>query len=77
MDVAALLIFAIFFTALVVVTTSSQGLLRTSVRRPGLFRLVVVLAAAVTVPVDLYAVSYGTVGPGGATLDDGLTACCY
>lgn len=70
MDVAVLLIFAIFFTALVVVTTSSQGLLRTSVRRPGLFRLVVVLAAAVTVPVDLYAVSYGTVGPGGATLDD-------
>ena len=32
MDVAVLLIFAIFFTALVIATTSSQGLLRTSVR---------------------------------------------
>ena len=33
MDVAVLLIFAICFTALVIATTSSQGPLRTSVRR--------------------------------------------
>jgi hypothetical protein len=70
MDVAVLLIFALFFTALVVVTTSSHGLLRASVRRPRLFQVVIVLAAATTVPVDLYAVVYGTVGPGGTAIED-------
>ncbi len=62
MDVAVLVVFALFFTALVVVTTSAHGRLRASVRRPRLFQLVVFGAAAATVPVDVYAVVYGTVG---------------
>lgn len=69
MDAAVLLIFATFFTTLVVSTATGNGLLRASVRRPLLFRSALVLAAAATVPVDLYAVIYGTVGPNGARLD--------
>ncbi len=68
MDVVVLIVFALFFTALGVVTTTSHGVLRASVRRPRLFQSAVVLAAAATVPVDLYAVVYGTVG--GAALGD-------
>jgi hypothetical protein len=70
MDAAVLIVFALFFSALVVATTASQSVLRTSVRRPRLFHTVVVLAAAATVPVDLYAVVYGTVGPGGVAIDE-------
>lgn len=70
MDAAVLIVFALFFTALVVATTVSHGVLRTSVRRPRLFQTVVVLATAATVPVDLYAVVYGTVGPGGAVIGE-------
>jgi hypothetical protein len=70
MDAVVLLIFAAFFTAMVVSATAGSGLLRGSVRRPGLFQVVAVLAAAATVPVDLYAVIYGTAGPGGAVLAD-------
>lgn len=70
MDAAVLIVFALFFTALVVATTSGNSLLRTSVRRPRLFQTVVVLATAATVPVDLYAVVYGTVGPGGIAIDE-------
>jgi hypothetical protein len=66
MDVAALLLFALFFTAVVVSTTSRHQLLRTSVGRPRLFQITVVGAAAVTVPVDLYAVVHGAIGPVGA-----------
>jgi hypothetical protein len=61
MDVAVLVVFALFFTALVVVTTSAHGRMRASVRRPRLFQLVVVGAAGATVPVDVHAVVYGTV----------------
>jgi hypothetical protein len=70
MDVAVLLIFAVFFTGLVVLTTTGNGRLRAAVRRPRLFQLVVAAAAAATVPVDVYAVLYGTVGPGGAAIED-------
>jgi hypothetical protein len=70
MDVAVLLLFASFITAVVVATLSRHEMLRTSVRRPRLFLLAVVGAAAATVPVDLYAVVYGTVGPGGARLGE-------
>ncbi|WBQ02869.1 hypothetical protein [Kribbella sp. CA-293567] len=70
MDVVVLVVFALFFTALVVVTTTSHGVLRASVRRPRLFQAAVVLAAAGTVPVDLYAVIYGTVGPGGTAISE-------
>ncbi|MEU4396263.1 hypothetical protein [Kribbella sp. NPDC023855] len=70
MDVVVLIVFALFFTALVIATTTSHGLLRASVRRPRLFQSVVVFAAAATVPVDLYAVVYGTVGPGGSALGE-------
>jgi hypothetical protein len=66
MDVAVLLLFTLFFTAVVVSATSRHQLLRTSVRRPRLFQVTVLGAAAVTVPVDLYAVVHGTVGPVGA-----------
>ena len=69
MDVVVLIVFALFFTALVVATTAGQ-VLRASVRRPRLFRSVVVLVAAATVPVDLYAVIYGTVGPSGVAIDE-------
>ena len=37
MDVAALLVFAVFFTALVVTTTSRYDILRGSIRRPRAF----------------------------------------
>jgi hypothetical protein len=70
MDGVVLLIFAIFFTGLVIATTNSDGRLRTSVRRPRLFRLAVIGAATATVPLDLYAVIYGTAGPGQAALAD-------
>jgi hypothetical protein len=70
MDGVVLLIFATFFTALVVATTNSDGRLSTSVRRPRLLQLAVIGAAAITVPVDLYAVIYGTAGPGQAALAD-------
>lgn len=66
MDVAVLLLFAAFLTAAVVTTLSRRHV----VRRPRLFQLAVIGAAAVTVPVDLYAVVHGTVGPGGARLGD-------
>lgn len=42
MDVAALLVFAVFFTALVVTTTSRYDVLRASIRRPRLFQLAAV-----------------------------------
>jgi uncharacterized YccA/Bax inhibitor family protein len=61
MDVAVLAVFALFFTALVVVTTSAHGRVRAAVRRPRVFQLVVVGVAAATVPVDVYAVVHGTV----------------
>jgi hypothetical protein len=70
MDAAVLLVFAFFFTAIVILATTPRGGLRTSVRRPRLLQLAVVAAAALTVPVDLYAVVYGTVGPAGASLSD-------
>ncbi|TCC51185.1 hypothetical protein E0H75_13760 [Kribbella capetownensis] len=70
MDVAVLLLFAVFFTALLVRTTSRYDVLRASVGRPRLFQIAAVLAAAVTVPVDVYAVVYGTVGPGAVALED-------
>jgi hypothetical protein len=70
MDVAVLIVFSTFFTGLVVLTTTRNGRVRTFVRRPRLFQLAVIAAAAVTVPVDLYAVLYGTVGPQGAALSD-------
>ncbi len=70
MDVAVLLLFATFITAVAVATVSRHEVLRASVRRPRLLQLAVVGAAAATVPVDLYAVVYGTVGPGGARLGD-------
>lgn len=70
MDVVVLVVFALFFTALAVATATSHGVLRASVRRPRLFQSLVVIAAATTVPVDLYAVVYGTVGPGGAAIGD-------
>jgi hypothetical protein len=69
MDVVVLLTFALFFTALVIATTS-HGFLRSTVRRPRLFQLAVIGFAAATVPVDLYAVIYGTVGPGGVAIED-------
>lgn len=68
MDAAVLLIFATFFTTLVVSTATGKGLLRASVRRPRLFRAALLGAAAVTVPVDLYIVLAGTLGPDGAPL---------
>ncbi|ADB31652.1 hypothetical protein Kfla_2584 [Kribbella flavida DSM 17836] len=61
MDAGVLIVFALFFTALVVLTTSATGRIRASVRRPRLFQLVVVGAAAATVPVNVYAVVYGSV----------------
>lgn len=70
MDAVVLLIFALFFIGLVILTTSGHGRLRAAVRRPRLFQLVVAVAAAATVPVDVYAVIYGTVGPGGAAIED-------
>lgn len=68
MDAAVLLIFATFFTTLVVTTTTGHGLLRASVRRPRLFRAALLGAAVVTVPADLYTVLAGTLGPDGAPL---------
>jgi hypothetical protein len=68
MDGVVLLIFATFFTALVVATINGDGRLCTSVRRPRLFQFAVIGASAVTVPVDLYAVIYDTAGPGQAAL---------
>jgi hypothetical protein len=68
MDVAVLLLFASFITAATVATISRTEVLRTSARRPRLFRFAVVGAAAVTVPADLYAVVYGTVGSHSARL---------
>lgn len=70
MDAVVLIVFALFFTALVTATATGNSVLRASVRRPRLFGTVVVLAAAATVPVDLYAVLYGTVGPGGVAIED-------
>ncbi|WP_433167647.1 hypothetical protein [Kribbella sp. CA-247076] len=63
MDVAVFLLFAVFFTALAVAGTRTD-VLRASLRRPRLFQLTVLGVAAATVPVDLYAVVYGTAGPG-------------
>jgi len=70
MDVAVLLLFALFFTTLTVRTTSRYDVLRRSVGRPRLFQVAAVGAAAVTVPVDLSAIVFDTVGPGGAVLGD-------
>jgi hypothetical protein len=70
MDVVVLLIFALFFTGLFVLTTTGNGRLRAAVRRPRLFQLVVAAVAVVTVPVDVYGVLFGTVGPGGTPIDD-------
>lgn len=70
MVVVVLLIFAAFFITLVVLTSSHQGLLRASVRRPRLFRVALLGAAAGTVPIDLYTGWYGAVGPGGPSLQD-------
>ena len=50
MDVAVLLIFALFFTALVVADDLQYDVLRASIRRPRLFQLAAV-ARRVTVPV--------------------------
>jgi hypothetical protein len=65
MDVAVLLLFALFFAALVVTTTSRYDVLRVSIRRPRVFQLAAVGAAAVAVPLDVYAV-----GPSAAALRD-------
>jgi hypothetical protein len=70
MDAAVLLLFALFFTALVVTTTSRYDVLRVSIRRPRVFQLAAVGAAAITVPVDLYALGYDAAGPAGAPLQD-------
>jgi hypothetical protein len=70
MDAVVLTVFALFFAALTIATITGHSRLRTSVRRPRLFQFVTVLAAAATVPVDLYAVVYGTVGPGGVAIED-------
>lgn len=70
MDVAVLPLFALFFTALVVTTTSKYDVLRVSIRRPRAFQLAAIGAAAVTVPVDLYALGYDATGPAGASLQD-------
>jgi len=70
MDVAVLLLFALFFSAVVVTTTSRYDVLRGSIRRPRVFQLAAVGAAAVTVSVDLYALVYDAVGPGSASLRD-------
>jgi hypothetical protein len=70
MDVVVLLIFAIFFTVLVALTMTGNGRLRAAVRRPRFFQLVVLIAALATVPVDVYAVAYGTVGPRGVAIED-------
>ncbi|WP_202866212.1 hypothetical protein [Kribbella turkmenica] len=70
MDVAVLLVFAFFTTAVAVATMTRTEVLRASVRRPRLFQGAVLGAAAATVPVDLYAVVYGTIGPGGTRLTD-------
>jgi hypothetical protein len=70
MDVVVLLIFALFFTGLAILTTTGNGRLRAAVRRPRLFQLVVAVVAVVTVPIDGYAVLRGTVGPGGAAIED-------
>ena len=70
MDVAVLLLFALFFTALVVTTTSRYDVLRGSIRRPRVFQLAAVGAAAVTVPIDVYAVGYDAFGPTAVALQD-------
>jgi hypothetical protein len=70
MDVVVLLIFAAFFTTLVVSTFTGDGLLRAAVRRPRLFRAALLGAAVATVPLDLYVVLFGTLGPGGAPLSE-------
>lgn len=70
MDVAVVLVFALFFTGVVLLAITPHSPLLRSVRRPRLFQVAAVVAAAVTVPVDLYAVVYGTIGPGGASLGD-------
>ncbi|HEY0472972.1 MAG TPA: hypothetical protein VGD34_14970 [Kribbella sp.] len=46
MDVVVLLVSALFFTAVVIVTTTSHSRLRASVRRPRLFEVLVIGAAA-------------------------------
>ncbi|WP_328995419.1 hypothetical protein OG394_12505 [Kribbella sp. NBC_01245] len=70
MDVFVLLIFAGFFAALTVATTANGGLLRASMRRPGLFQAVAVGAGTVLVPLDLSVAAYGTIGGGQARLSD-------
>lgn len=70
MDVFVLLIFAGFFAALIVATTANGGLLRASMRRPGLFQAVAVGAGTVLVPLDLSVAAYGTIGSGQGTLAD-------
>ena len=70
MDVAVLPLFALFFTALVVTTTSKYDVLRVSIRRPRVFQLAAIGAAAVTVPVDLYALGHDLTGPAGRQLQD-------
>lgn len=70
MDVFVLLIFAGFFAALIVATTANGGLLRASMRRPGLFQAVAVGAGTVLVPLDLSVAAYGTIGSGQGRLAD-------
>ena len=70
MDAVVLTVFALFFAALLVATLAGHRRLSALMRKPRLFQSVVVLVAAATVPVDLYAVVYGTVGPGGTAVDD-------
>src|SRR3981081_4443975 len=76
-DGVVLLIFATFFTALVVATINSDGRLCTSVRRPRLFQFAVIGAAAVTVPFDLYAVIYATADRVRLRWRPSPAACCY
>jgi hypothetical protein len=70
MDAAVLTVFATFFAALMIANLTGHSRLSATVRKPRLFRFVIVLVAAATVPVDVYAVLYGTVGPGGVAIED-------
>jgi hypothetical protein len=70
MDVAVLLLFALFFTVLLIATLTRYDVLRATIRRPRVFQLAAVGAVAVTVPVDVYALVYNAAGPSGTTLAD-------
>ena len=88
MDLFVLLTFASFFVVLAVASTWRRGMLRSTVRRPRLFRDLVLGTAAVLVPIDLYVALYEatgiTLGAGRGALDAiagvllllNVAACC-